>query len=79
MKRDSQEFFDWWYDKIAIFEKKYPWAKVTGWGQGVSVSFKDKDIGGSGRNIYFNSVHITDRFFLKMIDEDKTWWEYDNA
>ena len=66
MKRDTQEFFDWWYERIDKFENMYPWANVNSWGCGVNVSIKNSEI----------STHLPEAFFLKMIGEDKFWWEY---
>lgn len=66
MKRDTQEFFDWWYERIAKFEKIYPWSKVETWGTGVGIKIKDSEI----------STHLPEAIFLKMIGEDKFWWEY---
>ena len=67
MKRDTKEFFDWWYERIDKFEKMYPWAKVDSWGTGVIIRIKDTP------NI---QTHLPTQIFLKMIGEDKSWWEY---
>lgn len=67
MKRDTQEFFNWWYERIDKFEKMYPWAKVDSWGNGVTIRIKDKST---------ISTHLPEAIFLKMIGEDKFWWEY---
>ena len=67
MKRDTQEFFDWWYTRIDKFHEMFPYFLVKGFGNGLTVCLKDD---------YSCSVHMPDYFFLKMIGEDKNWWEY---
>jgi hypothetical protein len=45
----------------------YPWARVDSWGTGVTIRIKDKST---------ISTHLPEAIFLKMIGEDKFWWEY---
>jgi hypothetical protein len=66
MKRDTQEFFDWCNERIDKFEKMYSWARITSWGTGVGIEIKDSQV----------STHLPIQIFLKLIGEDKSWWEY---
>ena len=66
IQRDTKEFFDWWYERIDKFEKMYPWAFVSSWGSGVGIQIRGSEF----------STHVPEIFFLKMIGEDKFWWEY---
>jgi hypothetical protein len=66
MKRDSKEYFDWWHERIDRFERLYPYLFVSGWGDGVSIRLRDR------REC---TSYLAFGIFLKMIGEDKGWWE----